>query len=76
MLNTRTEPVTHFPVAQGGALDPVREQPATAYWVVRVTAGMVLTNTRGDGLTACAWSEPTLPRGGQGEPVVLDGERE
>src|SRR5918992_4473863 len=51
---TRTAPLSHWPVTQGGVSVPVSAQPATAYGEAIVTAGWPERRTRGKGASGCA----------------------
>ena len=51
---TRTAPVSHCPVAQGGVGVPVSAQPAMMYGLAIVTAGCPDRSTRGKGVVGVA----------------------
>src|SRR3954465_14964306 len=62
--STRTAPVIHCPVTQGGLGDPVSAHPAMTYGDASVTIGCPDRTTRGNGAAGVAW-----PAGGHMTPA-------
>src|SRR3954468_12233163 len=52
--STRTAPVIHWPVTQGGFGEPVSAQPAITYVDASVTMGCPDSSTRGNGAAGVA----------------------